>query len=132
MTLKATRTYLLSFVAAAFITAAPPFAAADTQTEPPEPLMKQMLEATKNRSYDEFCTECNEKMRASLTKQMFEGVSGIMAPRLKQGYKPVYLGKLRQQGHIVYLWRLEFADGKDDHLVKLSMKDGKVGGILLQ
>lgn len=131
MTITLTRAQLLSLGAATLITVVSAISFAEPQAEP-ETLMKKMMEATKNGSYEQFLSDCDQKMKANLTKQMFEGVSGMLAPRLKQGWKQVYLGKLRQQGNIVHLWRLEFADGKDDHLVRMSLKDGKVSGIFVQ
>jgi hypothetical protein len=38
---------------------------------------------------------------------------------------------LNQQGYTVYLWKLEFKDGKDDVLVTMAVRDGKVGGFWL-
>ena len=59
--------------------------------------------------------ECDDTMRAALTKQQFEGVAGLMAPSLQPGYKTTYLGKLKQKGHDVYLWKLQpaAAEGRD-------------------
>ena len=131
MTNKISRSELLSVGAATLLAAGSGFAFAAGQLEP-EAIMKKMMEATKNGAYEDFLVDCDDQMKAALTKQMFEGVSGVLGPRLRQGWKHVYLGKLRQQGHTVHLWRLEFADGKDDHLVKLSLKDGKVSGIIAQ
>jgi hypothetical protein len=108
-------------------TALPLRASAEITEDPPEAALKKMLEAVKV-----FLTDADDAVRAGITKQMFEGVSGLLTPRLKQGYKTSYLNKLRQHGHTVYLWKLEFSDGKDEALVKLSVKDGKVSGILIQ
>jgi len=131
MTMTLTRAELLSLGAAILLTTAPAVSFAEAQADP-EALMKKMMEATKNRSYEAFVSDCDEKVKSGLTKQMFEGVSGMLAPRLKQGWKHVYLGKLRQQGSITHLWRLEFVDGKDDYLLRMSLKDGKVTGIFVQ
>jgi hypothetical protein len=59
-------------------------------------------------------------------------VSRQLAARLKQGYHATFLGQLDQQGYTVYLWKLSFDDKKDDHLVKMAVKDGKVGGFWVQ
>jgi hypothetical protein len=32
----------------------------------------------------------------------------------------------------VFLWKLEFTDGKDDLLVRMSLKDKKIATILFQ
>ena len=94
--------------------------------------MKKMLEAVKSGSYDAFLADASDTVRSSLSKQMFDGVAGIYGARLRQGYKAIYLGKLHQKGHVTHLWKLEYADGKDDDLFKVSLKDGKVGGVFFQ
>jgi hypothetical protein len=96
-----------------------------------ETTMKKMMEAVKTKSFDNFMADTDDGMRAALTKQQFEGVSNQLAPRLKQGYRTTYLSKLRQEGHDVFLWKLEITDAKDDHLIKLSLKDGKVAAFLI-
>lgn len=66
---------------------------------------------------------------------MFEGVSGMMGPRLDKGHKLTYPTRLRQRGHAIHLWKLEFTDGKDEVLVCLTMDSnaaGKYSGILFQ
>jgi hypothetical protein len=65
-----------------------------------------------------------------MSKQMLDGVSTQLGPRLKQGYHSTFLGKLNQAGYSVYLWKLEFNDRKDDYLVKMAVKDGKVRFLL--
>lgn len=100
--------------------------------DPPEATLKKMLEAVKTKSYEDFLTEADDTVKAKLTKQMFEGVSGQVGPRLKQGYKTTYLSKLRKGEITVHLWKLEFSDGKDEALVTMAVKDGKVAGIFIQ
>jgi hypothetical protein len=51
---------------------------------------------------------------------------------MKKGYDATYLGELKQSGCKVYLWKLAYKDGRDDTLARLSLKDGKVAGFLLQ
>ena len=103
--------------------------------DPPEAVMKSILEATKEKSYDAFLTHADSGVRAGISKQMFDGVAGMFSARLQKGYKTTYLAKLRQKGYTVHLWKLEFADGKDEVLFRLTMdKDGagKYSGVLLQ
>jgi hypothetical protein len=63
-----------------------------------------------------------------LKKEQFGVVAAQLGPRLKSGHEVTYLGELRQKGFQVTLWRLRFADGGDDFLATLSLKDGKIGG----
>ena len=100
--------------------------------EPIEANMKRILAAIQSNSYDDFVAPGDAAFKSGITKQMLDGVSTQIGPRLKQGYHATSLGKLNQQGYSVYLWKLEFNDRKDDLLVKMALKDGKVGGFLLQ
>jgi hypothetical protein len=110
-----------------------PLSARAQVSDPPEGLMKKMMEAIRARSYDDFMIEVDETMRAALTKQQFDGVCGLMAASLQPGYKTTYLGKLQQKGHAIYLWKLVPATLKDDEtLIRIAIKDKKVSGFLLQ
>jgi hypothetical protein len=105
---------------------------AQAPADPPEAVMKKMMEALRSKSHDAFLGDCDETMRAALSKEQFEGVASMMAPSLQPGYKTTYLGKLRQKGHDVHLWRLTPATVKDETLIRLSIKDKKVSGFFLQ
>ncbi|HEX9302849.1 MAG TPA: hypothetical protein VGA31_00195 [Thermoanaerobaculia bacterium] len=94
--------------------------------------MKKMLTAIQSNSYDDFLAPGDAAFKSGMNKQMLDGVSTQIGPRMKQGYHATFLGKLNQQGYTVYLWKLEFNDRKDDYLVKMAVRDGKVGGFLLQ
>ena len=105
---------------------------ASAETDPPaEGIFKNLMTATISNNYDGFIAECDDTMKAALTKPMLEGVSKQIAPRAKDGYDPQYLGELDQHGFKVYLWRLRFKAGGDDVLATLSVKDGKAGGFYL-
>lgn len=95
-------------------------------------LLQTLLAATQSSDYKRFITPANAAFKSEITKDKFMVVSEQLAPKLKKGYKTTYLGKLNQLGYTVYLWKLQFSDGSDDHLVKLSVKSGKVGGFWIQ
>lgn len=104
-------------------------------TEPPgkaTQILKTLLAATKSGDYERFMAPANAPFRAGITKEKFMAVSEQLAPRLKKGYEATYLGKLDQLDYDVYLWKLQFSDGGKDDLVKLSIKNGKVGGFWIQ
>ena len=96
------------------------------------PVLDKLLKAVDAIDYDRFVADGTAEVKAALTKQMLEGVSAQMAPRMKKGYGATYLGELKQSGCRVYLWKLTYKDSGDDTLVRLSLKDGKVAGFLLQ
>ena len=101
-------------------------------TEPGLGTLEKLLRAVETNDYNSFVAEGNDAVKAALTKPMLQGVSGQLAPRLKQGYVCTPLGELRQQGCRVLLWKLKYKDGGDDTLAKLSLQDGKVAGFWLQ
>jgi hypothetical protein len=100
--------------------------------ETARPVLERLLKAVEANDYDSFVADGTPEVKAALTKQMLEGVSAQMAPRMKKGYDATYLGELKQQGCQVYLWKLTYKDGGDDTLARLSLKTGKVAGFLLQ
>jgi hypothetical protein len=121
--LAATAALLLLVSAASLTAQAPPSQ---------ETTLRRMVAAIQTNSYDEFVAQGDATFKAGMTKQMLEGVSQQIGVRLKQGYQAVFLTSLKQQGYVVYLWKLAFKDGKDDFLARMAVKDGKVGGFWLQ
>jgi hypothetical protein len=95
---------------------------------PIEATMKNMLAAVQANSLHDFVAAGDMSFKTGMTVPMLDVVSKQMAPRLKQGYTTTYVGKLNQQGYTVYLWKLEFKDGKDDFLVTMAVRNGEVGG----
>jgi hypothetical protein len=96
------------------------------------PVLDKLLKAVEANDYESFVADGTPEVKAGLTKQMLEGVSAQMAPRMNKGYDAAFLGELKQQGCRVYLWKLTYKDGGDDTLVRLTLKAGKVAGFLLQ
>ena len=107
-------------------------ARASGATETDRATLDKLLKAVEANDYDAFVAEGSDLFKAGMTKQMLEGVSNQLAPRMKKGYDCSYLGDLMQQGFHVLLWKLIFKDGGDDTLAKLALKDGKVAGFWLQ
>jgi hypothetical protein len=96
------------------------------------PVLDKLLNAVAANDYADFVADGTEAFKAEVTKQVFEDVSTQIAPRLKEGYKAVYMGELEQQDHQIHLWTLEYKDGGDDTMAKLVLKDGKIAGFWLQ
>jgi hypothetical protein len=94
--------------------------------------LKAMVTAIETNSLDDFVAHGDAAFKAGMTRQLLESVTRQLGSRLKQGYHATFLGQLSQQGYTVYLWKLSFEDKKDDHLAKMVVKDGKVGGFWVQ
>ena len=91
-----------------------------------------LIDCIQNDKYAAFLVAIDDNFKAALTEAVFKAAVGQVAPRLKSGYQALYLEELKQGGYEVHLWKLTFDDGGDDILVRLSIKNGKVGGLLLQ
>ncbi len=95
-------------------------------------LFKKLLAAQVAKDYDAFVADGTTTLKAALSKTQFEASSDLMIPKLAAGYEITPLGELNQRGCEVYLYRLRFRNGGDDILGTLSLKDGKVAGILFR
>jgi hypothetical protein len=100
--------------------------------DPADGVMKKMMDALRSKNHEAFIADCDDTMRTALSKDQFDNVAAAMAANLQPGHKIVPLGKLRQKGHTVHLYRLEPPKGADDVLIRMSMKDKKVSGFFLQ
>ena len=95
-------------------------------------ILTKILNAVENNDLNNFVADGDNQFKAAITKQMFEGVNAMIAPRMKKGYVVVPLGTLNQQGCEVYLRKLVFKDAGDDILARLILRDGKVAGFFFQ
>jgi hypothetical protein len=91
-------------------------------------LFDKLLAAQDADDYDAFVADADDGLRAALTKTQFDASSAIMKEKSKDGRDVTFLGELNERGYEIYLYRLRFQDG--DMLGTLSLKDGKVAGIL--
>jgi hypothetical protein len=97
-----------------------------------ETTLKGMLSAVQSGSVADFVAPGDPGFKAGMTQSMLEGVRAQLGPRLAQGYTDTFLGTLKQEGYTVYLWKLEFKDGKDDRLVTMAVREGRVAGFSLR
>ena len=126
------RMALVCVVFAAFVLASVAYLHA-RETEPVEKqILGQLLTAAEDVDYEAFVQNGTPAFKTGITKQMFEGVSAPVSPRMKKGYETHYLGKLKQGGFQVHLWKLTYKDNGDDTLAKLVLQKGKVAGFWLQ
>ena len=96
-----------------------------------ETTLKSMLSAVQSGSVADFVAPGDPGFKAGMTQSRLEGVRAQLGPRLAQGYTDTFLGTMKQEGFTVYLWKIEFKDGKDDRLVMIAMRNGQVAGFSL-
>ncbi|HEY8926051.1 MAG TPA: hypothetical protein VIU64_16820 [Polyangia bacterium] len=89
----------------------------------------KMIDAVMTESYDAFLTDADANLKTHLSRQQFEGLCGLYTQPLKKGYKLDYFGHLKQRGYLVHVWKISSNGAQDEALIKLAVKDGKVGGV---
>jgi hypothetical protein len=94
-------------------------------------MVSKLIGALEKSDYEAFVAD-GEMPFKQVKKEQFEAVAAKVGPKLQGGHDLTYLGELKQRGYHVTLWRVSFADGSDDLLATLSMKDGKVGGFFIR
>jgi hypothetical protein len=101
---------------------------------PPEAqkLLAKMIEAVKTESYDAFLADADANLKKQLSRQQFEGMCGLYSKPLKKGYTLEYFGQLKQRNMAIYVWKVSATGAQEDVLVRLAVKDGKVGGVMVQ
>ena len=91
----------------------------------------KLLNSLEHSDFNSFVVDGSREFQA-MTKDQFDAACAQLAPKLKVQHTVTFLGELKQHGYRVTLWKLSFADGSDDALVTLSVKDGKVGGFWIK
>jgi hypothetical protein len=91
----------------------------------------KLLEAIKTADRDAFIANATEAIKDGTTQQVMDALEKQVGMRLKKGFDLTYLCQLKQAGHQVHLWKMSLKDGGDDLVVRLALKDGKVGGFFL-
>lgn len=91
-------------------------------------LFDKLMAAEDTDNYDAFVADADDGLKAALTKTQFDASAALMTAKSKDGREVTFLGELNERGYEVYLYRLRFKDG--DLLGTMSLKDGKVAGIL--
>jgi RNA polymerase sigma-70 factor (ECF subfamily) len=101
--------------------------------ENPEVLLRHLLAATEANAYEDFLLHASDEMKAAMGKAPFEEAVAQLAPLLRRGFEAEPLGTIRQEGHVVHLWKLVFTGAPaDDALARLAIADGRVAGFLVE
>jgi RNA polymerase sigma-70 factor (ECF subfamily) len=98
----------------------------------PESLLRLMLTAIANNSYDDFVSVGDDQFKAVLHLDTMEETVNDLGPHLAGGYQAISLATLQQDDQVLHLWKLELGDGSDDVLIKMSLKDGQVTGFIAE
>ena len=109
-----------------------PILNAATKGPSTEGILNTLLAAIVTNNYDALVANAAPALKTRITKETFTQVSTQLSPRLKKGYKPQYLGSLKQQGVEVLLWKITYQDGGDDMLARLVIQENKVAGFWFQ
>ena len=95
-------------------------------------LFDKIMDAIQKKDRDAFVAEATEEVKKGTTQEVMDAFEKALGTRLKKGFERTYLCQLKQAGHDVHLWKVTFKDGGDDLVVRIALKDGKIGGFFLQ
>jgi hypothetical protein len=90
-----------------------------------------MLKAIVAQDREAFVEHGTDAVKAGTTKGVMTFLHEKIGERMAEGFELTYLTALNQGGHEIHLWKLTCKEG-DDTVVRIAMKDGKVGGFFLQ
>ena len=105
---------------------------AHAEGSPPADVQKlatNMIDAVVAQSYDAFLADADATLKKNLSRQQFEGLCGLYTQPLKKGYRLDYFGHLKQRGYAVHVWKISTNGTQDEALIRMAVKDGKVGGV---
>ena len=94
-------------------------------------LFAELLQAIATNTYDDFVAKGSAHFKAALGPGLFSTINAGLGARLAAGYQATYLGQLRRGHAMIWLFRLEFADGGDDSLVGMPTDGWQLAGFFL-
>lgn len=109
-----------------------PFSLQAETAPSPDGLAKNLIASILTTNLEQFTTNSTPDFKARATKEMLEAVNKQLGPKLRRGYELTYLGLLRQQGTIVYLYKLSARGEVEDILVRVATVNYQVAGFWLQ
>jgi hypothetical protein len=89
------------------------------------------LQAIQANAYDDFVAKGSAGFKAAVQPTMLRGLSTNLGAHLAVGFQSTLLGSLRRSGGTLWLFRLEFADGGDDALVRMFTDGWQVAGFFI-
>jgi hypothetical protein len=130
--MNTTRVRSLAFVPAVLFASSAAVLPAAEPAKEDAALASKLITAIEKSDYDTFVADADAPFQKALKKQLFATTAAGFAPHFQGGYAVSYLGDLQQTGRHVTLWKISFKNHRDDALVTVVMKGGKVAGFWIQ
>lgn len=94
-------------------------------------LFAELLQAIQTNAYDDFVAKGSAFFKAAVRPALLPKLSTNLGARLAAGYQANCLGRLHRSEGMLWLFRLEFADGGDDALISMVTDGWQVAGFLV-
>ena len=107
----------------------PAFAEHDHKTE--QASLSQLMQAISDNDYEAFVSNGTRQFKDNITQQVFDAVTGQLGKLIRGGHTTEYLSDLYQGGNTFHLWKISYANSKENSLVKLIVINGKIAGFWL-
>lgn len=95
-------------------------------------LLEMSILTIEDGDYERFIRLCAEGLRREISRENFDKVHRQLSSRFTHDWSSHAAGTLKQHDCDVSLWIISFKDGGDDLLFKLTIKDGKLAGFVIE
>jgi hypothetical protein len=102
--------------------------------DPPAPskeVFEKLVNGLATDNYETFVELGGDRFKDAFTADVIADLTKKVGDPLKDGYDAVYFGTIRQHGQDTYVWKLSFKDGRDDLLMRFSLKEGRLNAFQL-
>ena len=104
-----------------------------TQQSPtPQATFDRLITAVRANDLAGFLADATSDMAESVTPALMDFIHGDLAPHLDAGFQAAYLCNMKQHGFTVHLWKLVFADGADDVVLRIVQSGDQLAGFYRQ
>jgi formiminotetrahydrofolate cyclodeaminase len=95
-----------------------------------EAMIEARLKALIDNDYEAYVKDGTDVFKQNSDKSKFKKVSKALLERIKSGYKVEFLGALlTKDPEIIHeVWKISFANGEPDVLVRIWLKGGELNG----
>lgn len=118
--------------AALAIVLAPQAGSAQVPMRTYDATLRQIMDAIQSKSYDKFVADGDATFKTGFTQKMFDDLSGMLGEKLQKGYQVSFLTTLNQQDFVVHVWKLTLKGVRDEYLINLFVREGKVIGFAIR
>jgi hypothetical protein len=98
----------------------------------PQSTFDRLMMAVRANDRSAFIVGATHDMEQAVTPELMMTIHHELTPHINSGYEATFLCDLNQQGFTVHLWKVCFADGTDDIVLRIVLDGDKLAGFFRQ